>query len=155
MHTLQRLAPGDQRGLIAVIDAVCAEGRWMRTRRYEPTPAWEHTLNEPNCPDHLLLVARDEAQIVGWCRTFPADCQDDNTTASLGIGLLPNYRDRGIGTALVLTAVDWARDAGFDKITLTTQPDNHRAVHVFNKCGFAPSGDGHNGTIEMAVELGE
>lgn len=145
----------DTPGLMAAIDAVCAEGHWMRTLHYEPTPAWEHALNDADCPDHLLLVVKDESQIIGWCRTFPMNCQDGDMVANLGIGLLPSYRDQGIGTALVHTSLDWASDVGIARITLTTWPDNHRAIHVFRKCGFTLTGNRYNGTIEMAVELGE
>jgi RimJ/RimL family protein N-acetyltransferase len=148
--------PYDVPGLILAINTVCAEGRWMHTLRFEPTPAWEHALHDADCPEHLLLVVEDAARIVGWCRTFPTSCQNGSSMqASLGIGLVPAFRDRGIGTALVRASLDWARGAGLARITLTTRPDNQRALHVFDKCGFAPTGNGQDGTIEMAVELGE
>jgi len=147
--------PQDKLGLVAAINAVCAEGCWMRTLRYEPTPAWEHALDHPDCPDHLLLVVQDQSQVVGWCRTFPMNCRDGVATASLGVGLLPDYRDRGIGTALIRTSLKWANDAGLVWVQLTTRTDNQRAIHVFRKCGFDQTGNGHNGTLEMAVELGE
>jgi ribosomal protein S18 acetylase RimI-like enzyme len=154
-QTIRRFVTRDIPGLIATINAICAEGRWMRTLRYEPTPAWEHALNDPGCLDHLLLVAEGGPQIVGWCRTFPMRCKVGDMTTSLGIGLLPDYRDRGIGSALVRTSLAWARDADLTRITLTTQLDNQRAMHVFRRCGFAPSTNGHNGTIKMAIELRE
>jgi len=152
IHTF---AGPDKPALVAAINAVCAEGRWMRTLRYEPTPAWEHALNAADCPDHLLLVVQDGAQIIGWCRTFPAHCHNGDATASLGVGLLPDYRNRGIGAALVRASLSWARNAGLARITLTTRPDNHHAMHVFRKCGFAPTGNGQDGGLEMAVELWE
>jgi len=128
----------------------------MRTLRYEPVPAWEHALNDADCADHLLLVVEDGSQVVGWCRTLPVNCQSDRSTvASLGVGLLPDYRNRGIGTALVSASLDWANKAGMTRITLTTRPDNQRAMHVFRKRGLILTGDEHNGAIEMGIELGE
>lgn len=154
--SIRRFGLCDSPGLVSTINAVCAEGRWMRTLRYEPTPAWEHALNDADCPEHLLLVVEDAARIVGWCRTFPTSCQNGSSMqASLGIGLVPAFRDRGIGTALVRTSLDWARGAGLARITLTARPDNQRALHVFRKCGFTLVGEGHNGTVAMTVELGE
>ena len=144
----------DKPDLISTIDAVCAEGRWMRTLRFEPTPVWAHALENAGCSDHLLLVVEDDAQIVGWCRTFPTSCRDGATTASLGIGLLPTHRDQGNGTALVCASLEWAAGATLDQLTLMTRPDNQRAIHVFGKCGFSMTEKWCDGSVEMAVQLG-
>ena len=141
----------DKEALEAAINAVCAEGRWMRTTRFEPTPAWEHALTETNCSCHLLLVAHNEERPVGWCRTFPTDLPGE---AEIGIGLLPPYRDRGMGTDMVRRTLDWACENGLARLTLTTRDDNHRAIHVFEKCGFSPTGRSEgNKWIEMEYPL--
>jgi len=123
----------DQAALVHVIDSVCAECAWMSTRRFQPTPAWIHALNEPNCPRHLLLVAENR-QIVGWCRLLAE--REAQTAIELGIGLLPSYRHQGIGTELVRSALKWAAAAGYRCVTLTVHPDNAHARHVFERCGF-------------------
>ena len=97
--------------LVGVINAVCAEGM-MATRRFEPTPAWTHALDEPDCPCHLLLVVEDAGQVVGWCRAFRDSSGETGhatgDAASIGLGLLPGYRGRGYGKALLQRAIDWA-----------------------------------------------
>lgn len=119
----------------------------MRTRRFEPTPAWEHALAEPDCPHHLLLVAHDGERPIGWCRAFPTGVPGE---AEVGIGLLPPYRDHGLGTGMLKRTLDWAREQGLPRLTLTTRNDNHRAIHVFEKCGFSPTGRSEGKWIEMA-----
>jgi RimJ/RimL family protein N-acetyltransferase len=136
----------DQAGLIRVIDAVCGEDRWMSTPCFQPTPAWTHALDVPECPNHLLLVVEDEGHVVGWCRIFPTA---GTREASLGIGLLQGYRDRGIGTHLARQALEWAWFAGLERVTLTSHPDNARAIHVFTRCGFGFTGRAWNGSVEM------
>ena len=122
----------------------------MRTTRFEPTPAWEHALTEPDCPNHLLLVAHDGEQAIGWCRAFPTGAQ---AGAELGIGLLPPYRNQGLGTDMVRKTLNWACGQGLARLTLTTRDDNHRAIHVFEKCGFSPTGRNEGKWIEMEYLL--
>ena len=136
----------DKSTLEAVINALCAEGCWMRTTRFEPTPAWEHALTEPDCSCHLLLVAHNGERPVGWCRLFPTAAPGE---VELGIGLLPPHRDRGIGTAMVQRSLRWAGEQSLTRLTLTTRDDNHRAIHVFQKCGFSPTGRREGEWIEM------
>jgi len=122
----------------------------MRTTRFEPTPAWQHALTEPDCPHHLLLVARDGERPIGWCRTSPTDLPGE---AEIGIGLLPPYRDRGIGTDMVRRTLNWACEQSLVRLTLTTRKDNQRALHVFEKCGFSPTGRREGKWIEMDYPL--
>jgi len=146
-------APGDRVQLIRTIDTVCGEGRWMSTGCFEPTPAWTHALRNPRCLCHLLLVVEDREHVIGWCRTFPKDGLHGVREATLGIGLLPAYRDRGIGTALVRRSLGWARNVGYQRISLTTRPDNARAIHVFTCCGFGFTGQAGDNLLEMACDL--
>lgn len=150
MIRTRQFAPGDGQGLAHTIDAVCGEGRWMRTVRFEPDALWEHAFANADCQCHLLLLAEDGSDIVGWCRVFPAGGDWD---ALLGIGLLAPYRDRGIGTDLIRRALDWARQAGYRQVRLSTYADNMRAIHVFQKCGFrfTMSPVGH--LLEMTCDL--
>lgn len=140
----------DRSTLEATINAVCAEGRWMETPRYEPTPAWEHALTEPDCPYHLLLIVADSDQIVGWCRAFPITSQN---AAEIGIGLLDRYRNRGLGTYLLQKAIHWANQSRFSYLGLTTRPENAHAIHTFEKLGFIPTGRMKGGQLEMGYRL--
>jgi len=151
--TIRPFAITNRSALIESINAVCSEGQWMNTSRFEPTPAWTHALRETLCPDHSLLVVEDKNNVVGWCRTFPEHCPDSWSTASLGVGLLPFYRNRGIGTALVRQSLIWAGGVGLRRVRLTTYPDNARAIRAFIKCGFYFTGRTCNGSVEMACNL--
>lgn len=126
----------------------------MATRRYRPDSAWEHALSQVDCRRHLILVSGAGEALTGWCRLFPEANCPGGRSASLGIGLLPGWRDQGIGTRLVRASLEWARSAGLREVHLTTRRDNLRAIHVFDQCGFAPSG-GDQERLDMVVVLGE
>lgn len=123
----------------------------METLRYEPTPAWEHALSTPDCTCHLLLVVDNGTSVVGWCRVFPGNVS--NLEAGLGIGLLPEYRNRRIGTALVQQSIDWAQRRQLQQIRLRVRRDNEHAIHVFSKFGFIPVLQSKDGWSEMAYTL--
>ncbi len=112
----------------------------MRTPRFEPTPAWEHALREPECPCHLLLVAAEGAYIAGWCRLFPTD----GGALELGIGVVTPFRRQGGGRALLAAALDWA-SARKMPVMLETRTDNIPAIRLFARSGFRMVGqaDGH------------
>ena len=150
---IRPFASDDRPDLIQAIEAVCGEGCWMRTICFEPTPSWIHALEEPLCACHLLLVVENARHVVGWCRTFPEEGRDEAREATLGIGLLPPYRDRGIGTALVRQSLSWAKNAGYQCVRLTTHPDNARAIHVFTRCEFTFTGQGSDNWLEMTCDL--
>jgi diamine N-acetyltransferase len=46
------------------------------------------------------------------------------------------FRSRGIGTALTLLAINKAKELGLDKIWLTVEAVNFRAIGLYQKVGF-------------------
>lgn len=144
----------DYTSLLTTIDAVCTDSPYMLTPRFEPTPPWEHALRDPHCARHLLLVAEDNGQIVGWCRLFPlALCNGSTPQLELGIGLLPEARGRGIGTGLAERAIHWAQDRGIDQLVLTVNSKNFRAIHFFKQLGFAITCKRSDSQVEMIAPL--
>ena len=86
------------------------------------------------------LVADDASRIVGWCdirrETIPVYAH----VGHLGMGLLPEYRGRGIGERLLCASIDAARAAGFERIELTVYARNARAAALYHKVGFVHEG---------------
>jgi len=86
------------------------------------------------------LVADDDGRVVGWCdirrETIPVYAH----AGHLGMGLLPEYRGKGIGERLLRTSIDAARAAGFERIELTVYGRNVRAAALYRKVGFVHEG---------------
>jgi GNAT superfamily N-acetyltransferase len=122
----------------------------MCTPRFEPTPAWQHALDQPGCSQHLLLVLEADGDVVGWCRLFPVRYTGQRPRgAELGIGLLPPYRGQGKGRGLVERSLLWARAAGFCTVHLTTRRTNVRALRLFARCGFVADNLRRDGQVAM------
>lgn len=133
---IRRACANDAENIIAVIDSIAAEGCWLITDTYIPTVSWERALyHSTTHRDHLLLVPETQTQIVGWCRIFP-DGAVNSRTADLGIGVIKHLRCRGIGYALMLRALEWAKERSYECVTLETFATNLPAINLFLKMGF-------------------
>jgi RimJ/RimL family protein N-acetyltransferase len=55
-----------------------------------------------------------------------------------------DWRGRGVGTAFVAAAVEWARARGLHKLTLSVFPHNDAAIALYRKFGFVEEGAPHS-----------
>jgi RimJ/RimL family protein N-acetyltransferase len=125
--------------VVAAIDSVCAEGPYLLTDRYRPTPQWEAVLCQEETADALLLVPVVRGQVAGWCRVFAGPSKSAHV-GDVGIGLCAPLRGQGIGTALLQAAIVRARGTAFAKLTADIFGTNARARALFETCGFVQTG---------------
>ena len=52
----------------------------------------------------------------------------------------PDWRGRGVGSALMEAAIAWCRRSGVEKIELSVYPDNAAARALYAKFGFREEG---------------
>ncbi len=50
------------------------------------------------------------------------------------------WRGRGVGSALMSAAIDWARERGLHKLSLSVWPHNAAAIALYRKYGFVEEG---------------
>jgi RimJ/RimL family protein N-acetyltransferase len=78
----------------------------------------------------------------------------------IGMQVAADWRGRGVGTALVAAAIDWARARGLHKLTLGVFPHNEAAIALYRKFGFIEEGrrTNHirraNGELWDMIEMG-
>jgi RimJ/RimL family protein N-acetyltransferase len=87
-----------------------------------------------------MLVALAGGEVVGWCDVrrefFPSRAH----RGTLGMGLLPEWRGRGLGRRLLEATLAEARRWGFKRIELDVYADNERAIALYEKAGFVREG---------------
>lgn len=128
-------------GFRATLDAVAREQRFLSFLEAPPVAQMRpFVLNniKEGWPQFVVLV---EGEVVGWCdvlpnvrRTVSAHC------ATLGMGLLPEYRGQGIGRKLMTRTLDAAIAYGFTRIELTVRETNFNAIALYKSLGFETEG---------------
>ena len=85
----------------------------------------------------LCFVAEVDSLIVGavWVRIMNDYGHIDDETPSFAISLLKDYRNYGIGTALMKKMLEELRNKGYNKASLAVQKVNY-AVGMYKKVGF-------------------
>jgi RimJ/RimL family protein N-acetyltransferase len=82
------------------------------------------------------LVAVAEDVIVGEIHVDPSWMG----FGEIGMMVAAQWRRRGVGTALVAAAIEWARARGLHKLALSVFPHNEAAIALYRKSGFAEEG---------------
>lgn len=83
-----------------------------------------------------VLVAEDNDKLVGYLFAIGGTAKRTEHTAQLVIGILTEYRGKGIGTRLFNNVTQWARENGLSRLELTVVKDNIAGVELYKKCGF-------------------
>ncbi|SDC36423.1 GNAT family N-acetyltransferase [Niabella drilacis] len=101
--------------------------------------AWIRSLNESD--NSLLLVAVSGNRIIGNLQLSGESRSKIRHNALLGIAVRKQWQEIGLGTALIRTAIDWARARGILKnIWLHVHATNGRAIALYKKTGFIETG---------------
>jgi len=88
----------------------------------------------------VQVVALDDQRVVGWCDICPHSQVVHAHCGTLGIGVLPEYRGKGIGKKLILTALELAKNSGIERVDLSVYTTNVRAVNLYLSEGFLVEG---------------
>lgn len=102
--------------------------------------------------DILVVVARESAllrrsRIVGWAIVNITGQGRDRIAGLYNLGVHPDARQRGIGTALTLHALAVAREHGALRMGLNATPEGER---VYRKLGFRSLGFGQTWLMPAA-----
>lgn len=87
--------------------------------------------------DDWCLVAEVKEKIVGavWVRVMDDYGHIDDETPSFAISLYEEYRNMGIGTALMRDMLELLKNKGYKQTSLSVQKANY-AVRMYQKVGF-------------------
>ena len=87
-----------------------------------------------------VYYAIENERVVGWCDVFPSSNPRLNHRGSLGMGLLPDYRGKGIGSKLLSSVLTHAKNFGLEKVELQVYTSNTGAITFYKKLGFEQEG---------------
>jgi RimJ/RimL family protein N-acetyltransferase len=87
-----------------------------------------------------VYYAVDENRVIGWCDVFPFENPRQSHRGGLGMGLLPEYRGKGLGSKLLSAVLDHSKKFGLEKVELHVYTTNLPAIAIYKKQGFEQEG---------------
>jgi RimJ/RimL family protein N-acetyltransferase len=141
----------DRRALAHLFAAVAEERDGIAA---EPPIDVEERATSWRLDGTLVAIAVDE--VVGSLHVG----QSSFGFGEIGMMVARDWRGRGVGSALVAAAIEWGRDHGLHKLTLSLFPHNEAAIRLYRKFGFAEEGRRvkqirrANGEIWDLIEMG-
>ena len=146
-------------GFRSVLDSVARERRYLAFLEAPSLDESRGFVRRNIAKGYPQCVALLDGKVVGWCDILPIDRPTMAHGGVLGVGVLQEYRGRGIGTALIQATIDKAGAIGLSRIELTVREQNARAIALYERLGFVREGIKRNavrvdGTYENLVCMG-
>jgi RimJ/RimL family protein N-acetyltransferase len=140
---IRRATPADAAALVELGRAVSSEPEaWLITEGDWRTASDERRYLRAvrRSPNAAVFVAEAPEGIVGRLSLARDAHPASPHVADLGLMVAAGHRRRGIGTALLERAVEWAREVGVDKLELHVFPHNEPAIRLYERFGFEREG---------------
>jgi RimJ/RimL family protein N-acetyltransferase len=128
-------------GFRATVDVVARERRYLSFLEAPPladTRRFVLRNIEHGYPQFVVLSAEG---VVGWCDVLPNRSRVIYWhCGTLGVGLLPEFRGKGIGRELMRRTIDAAFAFGLTRIELSVREGNANAIALYKRLGFEVEG---------------
>ena len=101
-------------------------------------------------PDDICFLAEVDGKVAGavWVRVMEDYGHLEEGVPSFAISLYKEYRNRGIGTALMVRMLQELAERGYEKASLAVQKANY-AVRMYQKVGFEIVGENEEEYLMM------
>ena len=131
--TVRPASAADARAMAELFAAVAEERTGIAS---EPPVDVEERTARFAATSAETMVAVADGQIVGLIHTTVSR----HSFGELGMLVDREWRGRGVGSALIMATIDWARDQGLHKLCLEVFAHNTAAIALYRKCGFVEEG---------------
>ncbi|MDH5164547.1 GNAT family N-acetyltransferase [Heyndrickxia oleronia] len=112
-------------------------------------------------PNYVQFIAEVDGKLVGSIDFKNGNKEKISHQGAFAMTILPEYRNYGIGRALLKTLINWAKNnSKIEKVCLEVMEDNLGAIKLYKNLGFFEEGrkakgikmeDGYQDLILMAL----
>ena len=89
-------------------------------------------------PDHCLLVAEIDGEVVGWVHACEELTLETGPCAVLaGLVVDEGHRSKGVGAQLLRAAEEWGRSQGYGRMVVRSNVVRERAHRFYKRQGYA------------------
>ena len=128
-------------GFHAAIDVVARERKYLAHLEAPPFEETRRFVLRNIEHGHPQFVALSAGTVVGWCDVLPNRSRIIYShCGTLGVGLLPEFRGKGIGRQLMRRTINTAFTFGLTRIELTVREGNANAIAFSKSLGFEIEG---------------
>ncbi len=146
--SIRRIAVGDVASFHRCLDTVARERRYLAMLEAPPLDRVGDFVAHGREHGIVQFVAVVPDRVVGWCDVSPIRWEGFRHSGNLGMGLLPEFRRRGIGRRLLEATLTESRRQGITRVQLEVFVSNRAAIAFYEKHGF-----NHEGLKRNAREL--
>jgi GNAT superfamily N-acetyltransferase len=119
--------------LAALQEAPYAFGSVYEREVEAPEARWRQGLQ-----DRTRFIAEVDGVVAGTASGGDGDAT--GVAAMTAMWVDPRFRNQGVGDLLVKTAVEWARNARYDRMFLWVTDGNDNAERLYQRNGFVRTG---------------
>jgi putative acetyltransferase len=87
-----------------------------------------------------LFVYENENKAAGMCKLVPQQHRNAHIVYLGGVAIHPAYAGKGLGQKMLEEIKGYIKQKGFLRIELSVEVINEKAVHLYEKAGFAKEG---------------
>ncbi len=127
-------------GFHQAVASVAAERKYLAridSPPIETTREFVRNQLEGGGPHYVALVG---GRVVGWCNIAVNKKPVFAHCGGLGMGVVSEYRNRGIGSELMRYALQHAKRMGLERIELSVYESNRVAIQLYQQFGFVIEG---------------
>lgn len=124
--TLRRASFKDA-GAMSELDKLCFPSPWSKA-------AFEEEFSQKSIS--FYVVAEDKGELLGYGGLWEIGNEGHITNFAVH----PEYRKKGVGTAILQKLLELTEDRGISEYTLEVRPSNKEAIGLYEKFGFKLGG---------------
>ncbi|WP_110927769.1 GNAT family N-acetyltransferase [Bacillus massiliglaciei] len=94
-----------------------------------------------------IFVAEEKGKLVGYIIAIGGSVKRTKHSAYLVIGILQEFRGKGIGTKLFEHVTKWAQASNISRLELSVVTENKAGIALYKKSGFEIEGTKRNSFI--------
>jgi len=134
------ITQGHIEGFHRTLDILARKRRYLGFLEAPPLEATWAFILDIIAQGYPQFVALSVGEVIGWCDVTPKPRPIYAHNGVLGMGLLRQFRARGIDKRLIAQSLGAAQAFGPQRVELTVRENNVNAIALYKKVGFEIEG---------------